>query len=1070
MKIVLSNSAHGAYRRVLSCLGERLREGGEHVVIVPDKFTATSERGVLETLGLNAAFNVSVTSFTRLAEKTVGRSIKKCLTPQGSVMTLAKVIEDRRGELAYYGKAARVSGFADEFYAALTAVRNSGVTVAALRNAAASAPAPFKDKIEDIATIYDAYLRELSGRHSDSSTRLEAFANYLKHRRTEAVHYYIVDFYDFKAPELDIIAGLDASSLSVTVGLVGGFGAPNARIYCDGVAERLRAVCGGAETEVWKEELNPVAAVISERLFSYDPPPARTENGGKVRIARARNRNAEIARVAAEIKDKVMEGARYRDFEIVLSDPDAYIPELKAAFLRYGIPFFIDTREKLSEQTKVRYVLAAAAAVRSGFRRAEVTELVKNPLFYAGCEGGADDVFAFENYILRYNVNYTRFTRVFVLGGEEERARAETVRLHLAEVCSPFVFSGAVDAAEFADRAAAFLDAADGAWKAHTAKLTEMSLYYAKCAEQVDEKTKEIFDEMREALHAKGSLAYFENIFKSMLRSVKIALVPTFLDAVYVGGTDNRYLGRGDIYVMGANVGKLPAAKGGGAVISPRDEEALASLDIKITPARKERVYAELMAVTEIMKRPRGGLVVSFPESGAAGELRPSSVISELRGMLGEGGKALAAEYWDHSLPFAESAARRRAVRARFSTPRACYYEILRGAADGADEVYGAARRYLAPKDADSLRRVYARRTPPERISGDALAAVCRDEVFSVSASRLEKFFACPYAHYLRYVLRLEKREEAEFEAADNGTVLHAVLEEFFKRVRDGGVTEDGIDALTGRIFDGVLRSIPHIAVLADEPEAKRLLARLREESVAVCRGLYAASLRSEYRPLYLEEKIGGDEILPLVLDAGGRQAEIRGYIDRVDVLDGKFAVVDYKTYKSADLKLSEIYTGERIQLYVYLRAIEKSKGWRPVGAFYLPVHSGFIGEDEVRFKYRGHMLRDDGEAARMDSAYAETPEKSILPYKRNARSGKPSDEVHLTDESFEAVAAYVERKAAEGAADILGGLIKPDPVDDACEYCDYAGICGYAAAAGRSRPSVRMADFAARKNGEEKA
>ena len=76
MKIVFSNTAHDAYHRVLGELKKRLGDGGEHIVIVPDKFTASSERGVIATLGLDSVFNVSVTSFTRLAEKTIGARIK----------------------------------------------------------------------------------------------------------------------------------------------------------------------------------------------------------------------------------------------------------------------------------------------------------------------------------------------------------------------------------------------------------------------------------------------------------------------------------------------------------------------------------------------------------------------------------------------------------------------------------------------------------------------------------------------------------------------------------------------------------------------------------------------------------------------------------------------------------------------------------------------------------------------------------------------------------------------------------------------------------------------------------
>ena len=222
MKIILSNTAHDAYHRVLEELKRKLPDGGEHVIIVPDKFTASSERGVIATLGLDAVFNVSVTSFTRLAEKMVGSRIRKCLTPQGAVMMLAKVIEENRDKLRHYSRAARSSGFAEAFYAALTAVRNSGVSPETLRAAAARAPENVKGKFEDMALIYERYLAALGDRRSDSSTRLEAFAAYLASGEVKMpAHFYVVDFYDFKSPELDILCGLASSALSLTVGMVG---------------------------------------------------------------------------------------------------------------------------------------------------------------------------------------------------------------------------------------------------------------------------------------------------------------------------------------------------------------------------------------------------------------------------------------------------------------------------------------------------------------------------------------------------------------------------------------------------------------------------------------------------------------------------------------------------------------------------------------------------------------------------------------------------------------------------------------------------------------------------------
>lgn len=1061
MKVIISNTSHDAYHRMLNELKRRLPDGGEHFVIVPDRFTASAERGVIETLGLSASFNVSVTSFTRLAERTIGGRIKKCLTPQGSVMMLAKVIEEKRDELKYYGKATRLAGFADEFYAALTAIRNSGIGSADMRAAAEHAPAAFADKVHDLCLVYEGYLAALAGRHSDSSTRLEAFAQYLSECPPQAAHYYVVDFYDFKSPELAILGGLAKCAASLTVGLVGGFSNPNRRIYCDGVVKRLTDCCDGVEIETASERLNPVADVISRRLFSYEPPAKRVENNGKVRIIGARNVSEEILALMTHIKTRVSEGARYKDFEVVLADPDCYKPELKSAFLRFGIPFFIDTRELLAEQTKVRYVLSAIAVVRSRYARAEVLELIKNPLFVHGIEGGENSVFRFENYVLRYNVDYGRFTQPFALGGDEERAVAESVRGKLVKVTELFAFAGDIPSEEFVTRTRAFLGAADEAWKQHTAKLTEMSLYYAKCADQVDEKTDAVLDEIAEALCASGDIAYFENVFKSMLRTVKIALVPTYLDAVYVGTTENRYLGGGDVWFLGANVGKFPAGKGGGTVLSPKDEETFAALGVEINPAQRQRIFSELMSVTEIMKKPKGTLVISYPESDLRTELRPSTVITELRGMLSENGEPLGVEtFTTDNLPELRGEERNRMVRALYSTPQACLHGILGGLRRKRNgELSSAARKFVNAEGEKILKRVYERDELPDFLSSEAAHAAAGEGVIRTSASRLETYFSCPYKHFLNYTLKLKEREEAGFVRTDNGTILHGVLQEFFKAVRAGRVTDGNLAQIVDRAFDATVRKIERIDVLRDEPVVKRALDRLREESERMCAELFRVSRRSRFAPRYIEEHIGGTEIPSLSFDVDGRRVELTGYIDRVDVLDDKFVIIDYKTYKGAELALKDVYSGERIQLYIYLRAIEKGKGWRPVGAFYLPISNDYADENERRYRYSGQYTSDDDEANEIDNRFSTDPDGCVLPV-QGTRGRKI---LRLAPEGFDLVSGYVERLVRRGAGEIMRGDIAPCPLSaKQCDDCDFGTVCAFKGRNVREVPGrISMEDFA---------
>ena len=146
MKIITSNTSNGAYLGVVEVLRKNMDGTAKNVVIAPDRFTASVERGLISALGIESTFGLEVMSFTRLANKLIGNDIKKCLTPEGSVMLIGKVISDRRDKLCYYDKVALKDGFASELYAALTAIRNSGISSEQLIESAKNATASLKMK------------------------------------------------------------------------------------------------------------------------------------------------------------------------------------------------------------------------------------------------------------------------------------------------------------------------------------------------------------------------------------------------------------------------------------------------------------------------------------------------------------------------------------------------------------------------------------------------------------------------------------------------------------------------------------------------------------------------------------------------------------------------------------------------------------------------------------------------------------------------------------------------------------------------------------------------------------
>lgn len=1106
MKIVISNTSHGAYRGVVDEIKRHLGAGDETIVIAPDRFTAFVERGLISTLELESTFGIEVMSFTRLATKLVGRDIKKCLTPEGSVMLISKAILDVKDSLSYYKNVAGADGFAGELYAALTALRNSGMTAEGLKEKAESIKdnISLKLKLSDMALIYGEYLKQLDEGHSDSSTRLMALASFLA-EHPEAVankRFVCTDIYEFSSPELEILRQIDKSALSLTVGLTSGYDNKNKRIYPDRAIVKLKTICDGKAEIVRNDEvLTPPIDAISKWLFSYSLPSNRVEdkdeNGQqKVVVRVAKDRYDEILRLALDITRHVRKGGRYKDIEVFVSDIKSYQADVKAIFARYNIPFFIDEKEYLSEQTKVRYLLSALQVVRSGFRAGEVLNFVKNPLFYKQLENGEEEeVFLFENYVLKHAVDFGRFLSPFeqterdkkfiaknhkqqftfeelddkvrVLLESEEHVVPEKVRGALVNTLSSISFKGSVPVKNIVDGVKTLLEKVNEIWRSHVADLANISKFYEKCAEQVDEKIDAVLDEIDDVLGGNRTMSEFETIFKSMIKTLKIALVPTYLDCVFVGSYDSRFMGGMDVYILGAVSGKLPALQSGGIILNAKDEEALEQIGVEVSPTSYQKIMTGMYAVCDLMKKPHGKLVVSYPETSDGVFSKPSVVISELMGMLSFDGKPIQAERIDFehtNLDFVDENgrfdvdARDEFVVDMFSTERGAYHEILRNAVPTISpnansnrvqpeelDVYATAIDTLDEEKKEKLLAIDER---PERISSTA------QKEDTTSVSRLEKFYACPYQYYFAYTLALNKRQEGEFLGTENGTILHSVLEQLFTDVRDGRVDETNIEEKAQTYFDNAIKENEY-EYLLEKNATKRALLRVKDESVSLAKDMLALSKHSGFSPYLLEAKIGAGDIKPMSINVAGKEIAFKGYIDRIDVKDDDFLIIDYKTF-SAKLALKDIYYGQKIQLYIYMKAVKDSLGKRPVGVFYFPIKNSFIKDDVKKYEYAGQFANEEEVLKAIDDRYGEQTSKCVLPI-----SGKTLNKnVFVSSKTIDDIGEYALAVAAKGEEAIENGFIRPFPMKDKCKNCDFSDVCAYRNTSERGQRDVKLSSF----------
>ena len=178
----------------------------------------------------------------------------------------------------------------------------------------------------------------------------------------------------------------------------------------------------------------------------------------------------------------------------------------------------------------------------------------------------------------------------------------------------------------------------------------------------------------------------------------------------------------------------------------------------------------------------------------------------------------------------------------------------------------------------------------------------------------LEEALACPLKFYLKRVLGLipaelpERSSDAWLDAAELGSLCHAVLERFY--AGEGSLDEVFAEELSKLREDRPLARAS--AVEADTRRAKNMVDRAVRWTGDSCHQVVSTEK-------HFGKNAGG---APLQLQIGDRVIGLSGSIDRVDRLpDGTLAILDYKTGTSKYYRENEAI---KLQPYLYARALEQ--------------------------------------------------------------------------------------------------------------------------------------------------
>ena len=957
IRLITGDFGSGKTTALAELIAADVAAGKHGFLLVPEQQTVTAERDMADMLPPSAPLCFEVSNFTRLAN-TVFREVGGVAARYASAGTRTLLMWRAMSAMAPHLHGGGKGGVPDigrvrKMAAAVRELSMLAITPKQLENAAQMLEegSRLREKLTDLSLIATAYSTLLNERYADTADDLARLAELLAEQNPLAgAHIYIDGFISYTEQQYRILRALCRDcDLTVTLTLPAGREEELAFAETAETARRIGEIARRSGVELVRRDLGanrraraPLLQKILPHIFEKqsetDPVCRENTRADGFSVVAAQDAFAACEYIAADIARRVLEeGARYRDFAVVVRRTESYVGILDVAFQQADIPCFLSKRTDIDTYPAVKLIYSAYAVCTGGWRQSDLITYLK-----CGLSGiSADDIDIFELYTARWRLSGRRITAdtpwTMNPDGYTDRINARTadilsrvacVRervldqlLPLAEGCGVrplrehcrtlYEFLVALGVEEqLASRA----EAARVSRK--RAEAEELSRLFGVITDALDG----LVDALPDIeVNAEG----FLDLLKLMLHEVNMAQIPTSVDEVTVGSADLLRTGNvKHVYLLGVNEGEFPAACAPDAgVFSEGDRRVLASLGLSVSPDLLLRSARELFCFARAFSSAEESVTLLYAENSLGGlALTPASQIADL---------CLLA----HS----------EIIRAKALTPAERFYRS--GAALdylgllAATPAGHALARFFAEKTeyALTLSRTRAPLVEPNCRLSSATARDLYGRGIGLTQARIDKYVRCPFAFFCEYVLQLDPGKTIEFDYADTGNLLHEVLERFFGQLakEDRAVRDIATDELYARV-DTIIEDYLNKICPAEAQRTPRLLhliSRLRRSARAVVEELAEELVQSEFTPALFELSLAGEGEedpggLPFTLPDGTR-VSLYGRIDRVDTWrDGDrtyLRVVDYKSGKKV-FSLEDISRGLNLQLLVYLFSLWKSK------------------------------------------------------------------------------------------------------------------------------------------------
>lgn len=1094
LQFVLGGSGSGKTEYIYDLL---VRQAGEHprknyLVIVPEQFTMQTQQKLVDLAPGHAIMNIDVLSFKRLAYRVfddLGMQDIQVLEETGKNLVLRRLAQENENKLTVLRPNMNRMGYIGEvksLISELVQYRISPDKLMELTEDKAVSPV-LSAKLRDIATMYRAFCDFMQ----DSYVTAEEILNVLKSvvPQSETLRDSVIlfdEFTGFTPIQNDLIYELlqvaDQIYVTLTIDAEEDF-------YHSRGSEELFDMSKKTITTLMKmadklhvDTKEPVILTESEKKrFIHAPalsfleknlfrmhPEKWTGAVREIHLAVTRNPKEELTLVARQINALIRKGYRYREIAVVTGAVETYQSYVEPLFHKYEIPYFMDITKEILFHPFIELIRAALEIVDSNFSY----EAMMRFLRCGFCDMEEDDIDRLDNYLVATGIRgKSAWGRRWVHMPRQKELydleKLEHLRKQIYEMLEPFVNVFKQDKATVADGVMALyqlltaLEAQHKLWewedallqKGEEAKSREYAQIYTIVMKLLEKYNALLGDELL-------NIQDFIEVLEAGFSAANVAVVPPGYDSVTIGDIERTRLNNIKVlFFIGVNDGIIPKSSNAGGIISEYEREFL-SQRVELAPGAREKAFVQRFYLYRNLTKPSNELYISFSKVDPSGKaIRPSYLIGVMKKL-----------FPDISLWEFENVASGR----DFYTKEAAEDYLICGEKDEA--WYALAKFLLKEQKEDRVEKLLKapfscyENTPISRAA--ALALYGRKPKGSIT--RLERFAACAYAHYLQYGLKLSERETSAFENVDMGNIYHTALEYYSRKLEKSrydwfGVPDDVRLQMSEEAMGEALSEYMGLSACETAENSYRRK-RMQDIFTQTVWALTKQVRAGKFVPEHFEvsfEQLEGKESLSYQLE-NDVIMELTGRIDRVDSYDdGNRIAIKVIDYKSGNTKfdLIRIYRGLQLQLVVYLDAAiefaeDKHRGREivPGGILYYHIDDPVLESDDSLTKEEAEhallqALRPDGLVSSDPEIYMAMDENldgksEVIPLeiKKSGEISTARSKVASTEE-FQLITRYVEYMIKKDADAIYGGDVSVNPYksdrESSCMYCPYASVCG---------------------------